>query len=653
MNHLVEIIEHNLQDGVYKNIYYLKNSEEVETTTYLELIKTAKQLAAYFVEHYPPQSRIVLMFPQGTSFLSALLGCFYAGMIAVPTYPLQNAKHAYRLYIIIKSSKPSLILGTNKTIDEVSTIPELGQFNFASIEGLLSDNCTIDFDLISKHVSTKHLAFLQYTSGSTGNPKGVMVSHQNLIHNLSTLKIGLNFEKDRTTVIWLPFQHDLGLIGGALSSLYNGNELVVIPPIAVIQNPYVWLKAISDYQAYFTAGPNFAYQLCIDKIADSLLSTLDLSSVGYALTAAEPNRPSTASSFCNKFAVCGFKKEAYSVGYGLAENTLHVTANLPGTISFQKKISTLSLGQGAIQEPINEKDSQVLMSGGTLYPEHKVVIVNPENHKRCMPHEIGEIWVQSYSTAEGYWGNKEATDITFKAVIEGEEGKYYLRTGDLGFIDGNQLYMTGRLKDLIIINGRNIYPQDIELVVEQCHSDIKNNCVVAFSLEKMDKESIIICAEISRSAVKKDSTKLLACIRHAVAVNFEVEIADIKLIYPSHSFRTTSGKIQRKATKEAYLDNSLVCIDNSVNYTKLPAKKFKDEDKLKTILCDVLRVNSIEEEQHFMDLGGTSMHAKMLQQQLELYFGDKYQIPASIAYDCPTLLQLIAFFSEVEKSRVT
>ena len=269
--------------------------------------------------------------------------------------------------------------------------------------------------------------------------------------NLSSLKAGWGLGAHKTSVLWLPFQHDLGLIGGVLSSLYNKNDLVLLPPVSVIEKPYRWLKALTDFKAYFTAGPNFAYQLCAKKISAELLDTLDLSSVGYALAAAEPNRYETMEQFCSKFAVCGFKQEAYSVGYGLAENTLHVTTNTPGQLSQSTCLSSQRLAQGRVVKAAEENDQYLIVSAGTLHPEHEIVIVDPITRMRCAVDEIGEIWVYGRSVASGYWANPEATQETFQANINGEN-KFYLRTGDLGFIHANELYVTGRQKDLIIID---------------------------------------------------------------------------------------------------------------------------------------------------------------------------------------------------------
>ncbi|WP_131781219.1 AMP-binding protein [Legionella gresilensis] len=654
MQSLVDIIEENLQKNLYGNVYYLKDGEFEEVTAYTKIIEDAKHLATYFKNHFKPQSRIILLYPQGTAFISALLACFYARMVGVPTYPFQNAKHAYRLKRIISSCAPTLILGTHKTINDIKNLSEFKGYEFKSSDTILNEEISNGDFIIKTNLLEDDLAFLQYTSGSTGYPKGVMVSHKNLMHNLFSLKDSLQFSKEKTSVVWLPFQHDLGLIVGALSSLYNANKLVILPPVSVIQRPYVWLKALSDYQAYYTAGPNFAYQLCVDRIPDELLTTLNLSSVKYATAAAEPNRYTTAAAFCKKFARSGFKENAYCVGYGLAEGTLHVATNSIGKLFSYKEVSRSELGKSVIKEPVNDKDRQILMGAGVPHPEHRIVIVNAETQKRCKPYEIGEIWEQSQSVAQGYWDNEELTQSTFRAKLPGEKG-YFLRTGDLGFMDGDQLFITGRLKDLIVINGRKIYPQDIELAVEECHPDIKNNCVAAFSIDRDNKECIVICAEVSRAAIGKDNTELVFQIRHAVGKKFEVDIADIKLIRPGHAYRTTSGKIKRSSTKEAYLNERLVCVPVSKEIKinkeekKVQEQHFDGKDQLRKVLCDVLGISDIEENQHFMDLGGTSLHAKMLQQQLEECFGEKYQIPATIAFDYPTLSELNNYFGQLEK----
>jgi acyl-CoA synthetase (AMP-forming)/AMP-acid ligase II len=542
MNTLIHVVENHLLDATAINFYYLRNGEEPTSKTYLEVVADAKKLAQYLASRFELQSRIVLVYPPGLAFISSFLGCLYAGMIAVPAYPLQNPRHAYRLQSILDSSRPSLILGSQRVIDDLNEIESFNVIEKLATEAIFETSPVIDFQ-INPAIHDTFLAFLQYTSGSTGKPKGVMVSHANLMSNLASLKTGWGLGANKTSVLWLPVQHDLGLIGGVLSSLYNKNDLVLLPPVSVIENPYRWLKALMNFKAYFTAGPNFAYQLCVNKISEDDLKTLDLSSVGYAVAGSEPNRCSTMMAFLDKFAACGFKKEAYCVGYGLAENTLHVTTNTPNELSQFIKVSKQALEHGRVNANNMRRQTDTdyfLMSAGALHPAHHVVIVNPTTKARCEVNEVGEIWLHGDSVAQGYWNNPEATDETFKAMIIGE-AEYYLRTGDLGFIQGNQLYVTGRQKDLIIIDGRNIYPQDIELIVDHCHEWIKPSCTAVFSIDTGHQEGIVVCAEIKRTAIRQDLSDLKPIIRHAIASQYDVAVHDIKLLKPNRSFKTTSG----------------------------------------------------------------------------------------------------------------
>lgn len=645
MSTLINIVEQHVSVAEDVRFVYLKDGEIPASKTYPMIVSDAKKLAAYLTKRFESQTRVLLIYPPGLDFISSFLGCLYAGMIAVPAYPLQNPRHAYRLHNIIDSCEPRLILGNNEVIDDLEHIESLSGVEKIATEVLFATNDAADF-ADNPLISPSMIAFLQYTSGSTGKPKGVMVSHANLLSNLSSLKTGWGLGENKTTVLWLPFQHDLGLIGGVLSSLYNKNNLVLLPPVSVIEKPYRWLKALTDFKAYFTAGPNFAYQLCVNKITEDLLPSLDLSSVGYALAAAEPNRYETKEAFCSKFAACGFKKEAYSVGYGLAENTLHVTTNLPGYLSQSVTISQEYLAQGTVLITDNDKDQYLIMSAGRLHPEHEVVIVNPLTNTACPEHEIGEIWIHGRSVALGYWANNEATKETFQATIDGGN-KLYLRTGDLGFIYDNELYVTGRQKDLIIIDGRNIYPQDLEAAVDASHDFIKPGCSAAFSVDIGTKEGIVLCVEIKRTVMRQDLSTVIPAIRHAIAAQYEVAIHEIKLLSPNGSFKTTSGKIQRKATKAAYLEHKLECLSDSA---MTPNNKKSDcATDIHNIMAEILGIKHVSPNVGFSEQGGTSIHASLLAKNLQDYLGSQIVVSPTIAYDYPTLTELVHFAEQSQQ----
>jgi acyl-CoA synthetase (AMP-forming)/AMP-acid ligase II len=553
-----KIVEENLINSKNPQFTYLEGGEKPVNKTYGAIVSDAKKVAYFLANTFEPQTRILLMYPPGLDFISSLLGCFYAGMIAVPTYPLPNSRHAYRLHSLIDSCMPELIFGTEKVLTKLNNIDSLAGIKKIATETLFRNNDIIEF-APKRAVTPEMIAFLQYTSGSTDIPKGAIVSHENLMHNLHTIKQSLGLGENKTSVIWLPFQHDLGLVSGVLSSLYSGNNLVLLPPAAVIPRPFVWLKALSDYKAYYTAGPNFSYQLCVDKISEEEIDCLDLSSVGYAAAAAEPNYYHTMEQFLNRFKRCGFKRSAYCVAYGLAEATLHVTVTTQGTNSQYLTLSKHGLENSVIKKPQDNEDKKILMAAGTLHPEHEIAIVNPETLERCAEDEIGEIWVHSKSVAQGYWNNYQAAKETFNIKIKGES-KPYLRTGDLGFISGNQLYITGRHKDLVIINGRNLYPQDIEYVVEKAHEFIMPGSCAVFSVEEGTREAIVVCAEIKRTAFKKDLSEVVPAIERAITETFWVEVASVQLLKPGQALKTTSGKIRRKETKKAYLNKQLEVI---------------------------------------------------------------------------------------------
>ena len=644
-------IEANLNDNHTAEFTFLNAEGEPFTKKYIQVVADAKTIASYLTHHYKSQSRIILIFPPGLDFISAILGCFYAGMIAVPAYPLQNPRHAYRLHGIINSCTPEVILGNKRVVEDLSKIDSFSSINKVITEEILQGKIAQSFE---PHVSPEMIAFLQYTSGSTGTPKGVIVTHANLLHNLKTMKQGFAFGKNKPSVLWVPLQHDLGLIAGVLSSIYNHNDLILMSPVSVIQRPFRWLKALSDYKPYFTAGPDFSYQLCASKVSDEELAELDLSFVEYALSAAEPNRYQTMEKFLTRFSVCGFKPEAYCVGYGLAEATVHVTTNTPHQKSHYLDVSKVALEKGLIETPQSIEDTHRLMSAGTLHPEHELVIVHPEKFIRCTENEVGEIWEHSKSVAKGYWNNEEATEATFHAKIKGEKKKY-LRTGDLGFIRGDQLYTTGRQKDLLIIDGRNIYPQDLEDCIDLAHEYIKPGCTAAFSVDTGTREALVICAEIQRTAAKKDLSQVIPALRHAIASQFEIAVDTVKLLKPGFSFKTTSGKIQRTATKNAYLKEELVCFTSELAHSKNQNNSWHHQ--VHEVLCEVLALKKISRDQRFTELGGTSLHAKLLHHKLQEMTG--LNLSPTIAFDYPTLGELTEFLeitcnkTETSKSKVT
>ncbi|MEH7474842.1 fatty acyl-AMP ligase, partial [Priestia megaterium] len=416
-------------------------------------------------------------------------------------------------------------------------------------------------------VDKESLAFLQYTSGSTSSPKGVMVTHGNILHNEAMIKAACQHNEDTVMLGWLPMYHDMGLIGNILQPLYLGAKCVFMSPMDFLQKPFRWLSAISKYKATISGGPNFAYDLCLKKITDEQKMQLDLSSWEVAFNGAEPVRYETIQKFAQAFKDCGFKLNQFFPCYGMAEATLFITGNEKLTKPVSKGFCKESLLENkAIERPINSEDSVKLVGCGMTWLDQKVEIVNIDSLSKCASNEIGEIWVKGDSIAKGYFGREQETNYAFNNTVKDTNENGFLRTGDLGFFHEGQLFVTGRLKDIIVLRGKNHYPQDIELTVEKADQAIISGASAAFSVDINGEEKLIIVAEIERKyrsrphkerELKGYLDNVLRNIRQQVMEEHEVQPYAIYLLKTSSIPKTSSGKIQRRACKNAYLNNGL------------------------------------------------------------------------------------------------
>jgi amino acid adenylation domain-containing protein len=432
-----------------------------------------------------------------------------------------------------------------------------------NLQWLTTDNLEvgIESNWQQANIERDTIAFLQYTSGSTGTPKGVMVSHGNLLHNAAMTYRWMGHSPKSKFVSWLPIYHDMGLIGGILQPLYGGFPCVLMSPTAFLQRPYRWLQAISRYGGTTSGAPNFAYDLCVQKITEEQRATLDLSSWQVAFNGAEPIRYETLKRFSKTFAECGFRKEAFYPCYGMAEATLLVTGGNKETEYKTKTVDKLALAEDRIVEALEESDSQVLVGCGKSIPGQEIVIVNPDLFTFCEHNHVGEIWVRGDSVAKGYWQRVEETRETFQACF-GKE--YFLRTGDLGFLDEDEeLFVTGRLKDLIIIRGRNLYPQDIELTAERSHKALRLGSNAAFTVEIQNEERLVIVQELEFRE-KPNLEEVIVAIRQGVTESHEIEVYGVVLIKAGSIPKTSSGKIQRRATRNLFLEDKLSIVASSV-----------------------------------------------------------------------------------------
>jgi amino acid adenylation domain-containing protein len=581
-------------------IYFETFTNSPETATYYQLHVRASAIAAWLQSQTVPGQRAILLFPAGIDYITALFGCFYAGVIAVPAYlPTVSRRELslHRLETIINDASADIILTTPAMVDqtaETTLSAVFEQKQWLAVSQLQSSMAEF---WIKPNIDSHHLAFLQYTSGSTGAPKGVMLTHANLLHNLKAIAHCFQLSSASKGVIWLPPYHDMGLIGGILQPIFSGFPVTLMSPIAFLERPFRWLEAISKQRATTSGGNDFAYQLCIDRITPEQRATLDLSYWEVAFTGAEPIRANTLKLFCHSFADCGFKPEAFYPCYGLAENTLIATGGYKTSLPITQTVQEQALQQHQFIPVLDNTNNNCQFIGcGQSILDQSIVIVDPQTLQRCAPNRVGEIWLNGPSVAQGYWNNPTATLAVFQAQIKDENDKYYLRTGDLGCFIDNELYVTGRLKDILIIRGRNHYPQDIEWTVGNSNALIKRNCCAAFSIVKENEERLIIVAEIARYKTDiKVLTEIIHTIRQAVSEQHELNAYAIILVKPRQIPRTSSGKIRRHECRNLFLAEkfSVVADDNLTSYISIEANSqaFEIDESLQpiaTLLCTYL-----------------------------------------------------------------
>ncbi len=559
---------------------YLVDGEKQELhITYAELDKRARVIAVKLRDLNLQGERAVLLYPQGLDYIIAFFGCLYAGVIAVPAYPPRNKRHLPRLKTIIDDSQAKIILGTSAIADAINVLFETN--NDINIPILQTDTLAIDVDNWRLPVfNPDELAFLQYTSGSTGNAKGVMVTHANLMANQQYIKNRFGHDQNSTVVGWLPFYHDMGLIGNIMQPLFIGAPAILMSPMAFLEKPLRWLKAITEYHAHTSGAPNFAFDLCVQKISTEEKAQLDLSSWKLAFNGSEPIRAETLDRFAEAFACCGFQPEAFYPCYGLAEATLLATGGEKALSPITKSYSKASLEQHVVSPGLSDNDEcRKLVSCGCVGNDHHIRIVDPDTLVVRETNRVGEIQVSGSSITKGYWRNSIATTESF---IQDDNNIRWLRTGDLGFIDSGELYVCGRMKDLIIVRGRNYYPQDIECVAESAVDCLNQSCSAAFGVETREGEKLILLAEVKRSYIKQnDFSSEFSAIRSCLVEECGIQAHAIVFVKPGTILKTSSGKIRRSENKKLFERNELEAIaadflDDDLSETKIHNLKVEE-----------------------------------------------------------------------------
>ncbi len=541
---------------------FLQDGEaDARSLTYGELDAQARAVAAQLQAHSAPGERVLLFYPPGLAYIAGLLGCLYAGMVAVPAYPPNPARLERtlpRLRTLARDAAPAIIL-TSAELQGIAGPLAAEDAVFGRAVWL---SPTHDADAAAWRptpLDGATLAVLQYTSGSTASPRGVMLSHGNVLHNLAVIAACFGHNEESRGVIWLPPYHDMGLIGGILQPLYAGFPVTLMSPSAFLQRPARWLEAVARVRATTSGGPNSAYELCIQKTTPEQRARLDLGSWRVAFNGAEPVRAETLERFADAFAASGFRRTAFYPCYGLAEATLIVTGGTAG-----REPAIRPAAEVVFPASAHSPDPQARLTGcGQSVGGQRIAVVDPAEQTRCVDGTPGEIWVSGPSVAQGYWGQPDATAATFRARISNGSEEAFLRTGDLGVFHGGELFVLGRLKDLIIIRGRNLYPQDIEQTVEQSHAALRPSCGAAFGVDIAGEERLVIVQELSRHHRHGALDEITDAIRHAVVLQHEVQPHAVVLIREGSISKTSSGKVQRYACRAAFLAQTLPALQTS------------------------------------------------------------------------------------------
>lgn len=561
---------------------FLDDRESTHSITYAELDRAAIQMAAGLQQRFKPGSSIALVFPPGLDFVKAFFGCVYAGVYAIPaTYP-KPRRPSTRLSAIVSDAQPSAIVATRNVIDNLGDAPSdsiITEQPWLSMEALQA-NPQSDWRLPS--IEPSDPAFVQYTSGSTRDPRGVVVSHQNIAANLEMIRTGfeLSHAAPKVGVCWLPAYHDMGLIGGILESLYVGGTSVLMSPLSFLQKPVRWLQAISDHRAVVSGGPNFAYELCLKKTQPHDMDGLDLSCWRVAFSGAEPIRSSTMRRFAETFGRYGFSEASFYPCYGLAEATLFVTGGRgPGKLKTCTVDATALRAHGRVIEMSPDADSsaasgtnantiEIVSCGEPLLGE-QVLIVDPQTCVPLAENTVGEVWIQGDNVSPGYRNHERETAATFGASLathssatsgESTSERTFLRSGDLGFMREGSLYITGRLKELLIIRGRNHYPHDFEATVQASHEKLIPGGGGALLIEDDDDELLVLVQEVDRSATPSQCEAIIPEIRRNVTAEHDVFVHEVLLLRMGTLPRTTSGKVRYADVHQQYQRGELAIV---------------------------------------------------------------------------------------------
>ncbi len=652
-------------------VTFISDDQQEQSWTYEQLWRKASSVAQRFPKVDEPTPRALLLFPPGIEFLAGFLGCQIAGWIPVPTCYPKAGREMPRLDSAARDCLPAAMVCDTQTsngLDRSKLCPQASALPCVQTDNH-NDWRDAWVDTAELQLTGDALALLQYTSGSTNEPKGVMVRQSNLMANLEAIRCGFGIEwqhgdRDQvdTGVFWLPFFHDMGLIGGILEPLYVGGRSVLMSPRSFLQRPFRWLKGISDYGAIISGAPNFAYQLCVDRVTPEQTSQLDLSHWKIAFSGAEPVRARTLHDFANRFSSCGFRDSAFYPCYGLAEATLMAAGgegpSEPRILHVDRE--TLGEGKPQVVDAAVKSNAHALVGCGRQALQTDLRIVDPDQQRVLGELEVGEIWLRGTSIAAGYWNRPEENALRFDASLSDGSGGFF-RTGDLGFTYQDELYVTGRLKDVIIIRGRNLFPQDIEETVRETIGSDSGQCA-AMAVESGRSESLAIVAEVPRGMEESKFPELARAIRRAVIEVHEVDPRHILLVRLATVPLTSSGKVQRSRCREMFAadeirtkyryDRSSAGEQSPIALPELPAQPTPRDRPAMIAEVEAWMVawltaragvnpSEVDLEKPFSDYGLDSITAVEMSGEIEDWSG--IAVTPVIAWNHPTVARLSEF----------
>ncbi|RXJ81155.1 AMP-binding protein [Arcobacter sp. F2176] len=649
--------------------FLARGEDETDSITYLQLKQQSHAIATQLLTQYKRGDTALLIFDASIDVIVAFWGCVYAGIIAVPI-PIPNGnKGMDNVAHIVEDAEISLIISHTSVESRLSKKfkenIQLKRLNWLIVNKKnFKENIFLDKEVFSSN----QLLLLQYTSGSTNKPKGVKVSHQNMIAHQEGLKEAFYSDEKSVVVSWLPYYHDMGLIGKIIHATFCGATLILMPPIAFVQNPFRWLQAISKYQGTNSAAPNFAYEDCLRNITNEQLSQLNLSSWKVAWNAAEPIHANTVVNFCNRFSQCGFNPQSLTTAYGMAESTLAISV-----ADIKSKLKLLAIDenefkQGNIKvikelfidsnlEEISQY-KKVVVDCGNCISNHQIKIVDPKNRLLCSDYKIGEVWFSGKSVANGYWKKETLSQSTFFATIQNSNNsETYLRTEDMGFMDKNKnLFIVGRHKDMIIIHGENYAPQDLEFSIFNSHEAFVESGCSAFSVMSQGKEKVVIVQEIKRTQRKKvDFEKLLSHVKNILSQEYQLQLFALVFIHQANLPKTTSGKVQRKLCKHLFINEEFSplysWVPQQLDEQQLLNEKVSEQnlhiesssnqlsyEKLihwleEWIQKTIPAIDSFEKSSNFSSYGMDSKTTALMAYDLESYIG--YELDPTLCWNYP------------------